>query len=127
MYRASLLLSQSLYGSWSRLQDVSSWAAVDDAVWGQFAKNLGDESLDNTSAIEATQGSPISRTKFRLVFAVARMMFDMDLADVGVLPVAASAGSEPKTKAARANTGLTLKIKVSSILDQSSDREVEGS
>ena len=105
-------------------------------MWGQFAKNLGGESLDNMSllaalqpadikeAIEATQGNPISRTKLRLVFAVARMMFGMDPVDVGA-PVAASAGAEPKTKGARTDTGITLKIKVSSILDQSSDREVE--
>ena len=78
-------------------------------MWGQFAKNLGGESLDNMSllaalqpadikeAIEATQGNPISRTKLRLVFAVARMMFGMDPVDVGA-PVAASAGAEPKTK-----------------------------
>ena len=45
------------------------------------------------------------------------MMFEMDLV--------ASAGVEARTKAARTDTGLTLKTKLSSILDESSDREVE--
>ena len=38
--------------------------------------------------------------------------------------MAASVGVEPRSKMARTDTGLSLKIKVSSILDQSSDREV---
>ena len=76
-------------------------------------------------AIKATQGNPIARTKLRLINGVARMMFDLDPIDVGAPPVAASSGCESKTKAARTESGLSLKVKVSSILDQSSDREVE--
>ena len=53
MVRVVLLPSQSFYGSWSRVQDIRSGAAVDDAMWGQFAKNLGDESLDNISLLVA--------------------------------------------------------------------------
>ena len=98
---------------------------------------MGDSELDNISllsalqpadvkeAIEATQGNPIARTKLRLIYAVARMTFDLDPVDVGAPPVAASSGGESKTKAARTESGLSLKVKVSSILDQSSDREVE--
>ena len=52
-------------------------------------------------------------------------MFDLDPVDVGAPPVATSSGGESKTKAARTESGLSLKVKVSSILDQSSDREVE--
>ena len=43
---------------------------------------------------------------------------------MGAPPVAASSGCELKTTA-RTESGLSLKVKVSSILDQSSDREVE--
>ena len=136
MFHASLLPSQSLYGSWTSVQDIRSWAAIEDSVWVQFAKCLGGESLDNVSmlalmlpsdikeATEATQTNPIARTKLRLIYAVARVMYEMDPVDVGVPPVAASVAVEPRSKMARTDTGLSLKIKVSSILDQSSDREV---
>ena len=51
-------------------------------MWVQFAKCLGDESLDNVSmlasdikeATEATQTNPIARAKLRLIHAVARVM-----------------------------------------------------
>ena len=78
MFRASLLPSQSLYGSWASVQDIRSWAAIEDSVWVQFAKCLGDESLDTVSmlasmlpsdikeATEATQANLIARTKLRL-------------------------------------------------------------
>ena len=46
-------------------------------------------------------------------------MYEMDPVDV-----ASSVAVEPRSKLARTDTGLSLKIKVSSILDQSSDREV---
>ena len=45
---------------------------------------------DVKEAIEATQGNSIARTKLRLICPVARMMFDLDLVDVGTPPVAAS-------------------------------------
>ena len=60
----------------------------------KFAKALGDEALDNVSllaalqptdvkeAIETVQGSPIARTKLRMVFAVARVMFGLSPVDV---------------------------------------------
>ena len=136
MFRASQSPSMSVCEPWSSLKDIRGWAPIDDEIWVQFAKNWGDSALDNISllsalqpadvkeAIEATQGNPIARTKLRLIYAVARMMFDLDKVDVGP-PVAVSSGGESKTKAARAESGLSLKVKVSSILDQSSDREVE--
>ena len=77
-------------------------------MWVQFAKCLGDESLDNVSmlasmlpsdikeATEATQTNPIARTKLRLIYAVARVMYEMDPVDVGAPPVAASVGVEPQ-------------------------------
>ena len=76
---------------------------------------------DIKEATEATQTNPIARTKLRLIHAVARVMFEMDPV---APPVAASVAVEPRSKMARTDMGLSLKIKVSSILDQSSDREV---
>ena len=73
---------------------------------------------DIKEATEATQTNPIVRT------ILARVMYEMDPVDVGVPPVAASVAVEPRSKMARTDTWLSLKIKVSSILDQSSDREV---
>ena len=105
-------------------------------MWAQFAKQLGDEMLDNVSllaalqpsdikeAVEATQGTPIARTKLRLVYAVARVMFELDPVDVGT-PVVPSQPAESKAAKSSRSDGLSLKVKVSSILDQSSDREVE--
>ena len=103
----------------------------------KFASNLRGSALDNISllsalqpadvkeAIEATLGNPIARTKLRFICAVARMIFDLDPVDVRAPPAAASSGGELKTKAARTDTGLSLKVEVSSILDQSSDKKVE--
>ena len=137
MFRASQLPSMNVCEAWSSLKDIRAWAEVDDEIWVKFASNLGDSALDNISllsalqpadvkeAIEATQENPIARTKLRLVNAVARMIFDLDPVDVGAPPAAASSGGELKIKAARTESGLSLKVKVSSILDQSSVREVE--
>ena len=38
---------------------------------------------DIKEAVEATQGNPITRTKLRLVYVVARVMFELDPIDVG--------------------------------------------
>ena len=34
---------EAVYGSWSTLSEVRSWAAVDNSMWAQFAKQLGDD------------------------------------------------------------------------------------
>ena len=137
MFSASLLPSQSVYESWSSLKEVRSWAAVDESLWLQFAKALGDEALDNVSllaalqptdvkeAIETVQGSPIARTKLRMVFAVARVMFWLSPVDVGTPPVPIAASEIKAGKVSRSDGGLSLRVRVSSILDQASDREVE--
>ena len=96
---SSNFLCDSVYGGWTTLTEVRKWAAVDDALWAQFAHQLGDEKFDNVSlmtalqpsdikdAVEATQGTPITRTKLRLVYAVVRVMFELDRVDVGAPPV----------------------------------------
>ena len=79
---------------------------------------------DIKEAIEATQENPISRTKLRLVYAVARVMLELDPIDVGAPPIQ-SQPPESKARASRSDGGLSMRVRVSSILDQSSDREVE--
>ena len=129
---------KSVCGGWTTLTEVRKWAAVDDdALWAQFAHQLGDEKFDNVSimaalqtsdikeAVEATQGTPITRAKLRLVFAVARMMFELDPVDVGAPPVPSQPAELKTAKASRSDGGLSMRVKVSSILDQSSNREVE--
>ena len=137
MFSASLLPSQSVYGSWSSLKEVRSWAAVDNSLWSQFAKTLGDEALDNVSllaalqpadikeAVEAVQGSPIVRTKLRMIFAVARVMYGLSPVDVGAPPVPMVVPEAKAVKSSRSEGGHSLRVRVSSILDQASDREVE--
>ena len=46
---------------------------------------------DITEAVDANQGSPIARAKLRMIFAVARMMFGLNPADVGspLVPIVA--------------------------------------
>ena len=80
---------------------------------------------DVKEAVEATQGNPVARTRLHFIHAVALMIFDLDPVDVGTPTVPASSGCESRTKEARTDTGLNLKVQVSSILDQSSDREAE--
>ena len=136
MFQASLLPSLSVYGSWTTMTDVCAWAAVSDEMWVQFAEQLGDASLQNISlvaamqpddikeAIEAAITGVVARTKLRLVYAAARLKFGLDPFDVGApLP---AAPAEPVCVGPRGGGGApTLKIKVASVLDQASDREVE--
>ena len=105
---------------------------MDDALWAHFAHQLGDnvslmaglQPSDIKEAVEATQGTPITRTKLRLAYAVARVMFAFDPVDVGAPPVPSQPAELKTAKASRSDGGLSRRVKVSSILDQSSDREV---
>ena len=45
MFATTLLPSLSVLGAWASVKDVCAWAAVDDALWEQFAGHLGDVSL----------------------------------------------------------------------------------
>ena len=97
---------------------------------------MGDASLQNISlvsamqpddikeAIEAAITGIVARTKLRFVHAAARLKFGLDPVDVGApLP---AAPAEPVCVGPRGGGGApTLKIKVASVLDQASDREVE--
>ena len=135
MFATTLLPSLSVHGGRASVKDVCGWAAVDDALWEQFAGHLGDVSLQNISllasmqpadiqeAIMATSTGAVGRTKLRLVYATARYKFGLDPIDVGApLP----APTVPEVKAvSRGEGGSSLKIKVSSVFDQASDREVE--
>ena len=121
MFRASLLPSKSVYGGWTTLTEVRKWAAVDDALWAQFAHQLGHEKFDYVSlmaalqpsdikeAVEATQGNRITRTKLRLVYAVARVMFELDPADVGAPPVPSQPAELKTAKASRSDGGLSMR------------------
>ena len=96
---------------------------------------MGDESLQNISllaslqsmdvkqACEALSATPIGRTKRRVVHAVARLKFDMDPIYVGA-PAPEVPVAEAKSRL-RVEGRAALKVKVSSIMDQSSDLEIE--
>ena len=63
---------------------------------------------DIKEAVEATQGTPIARTKLRLVHAVARVMFELDPVDVGT-PVVPSQPAESKAAKSSRSDGLSLR------------------
>ena len=126
MFRATLLPSASVYGKWTSVKDVCVWEAVDDELWNQFAGALGDASLQNLSieeAIEATASGAVGRTKLRLVYAATRLKFDLDPIDVGAPPPTAAA--EPVVVVGPRGGTSCLKVKVATVLDQASDREVD--
>ena len=135
MFRATLLPYASVYGSSKTVKDVCVWGAVDDEMWNVFAGAQGDASLQNLSllasmqpadieeAIEATTTGAVGRTKLRLVYAAARLKFDLDPIDVGAPPPTVPV--EPVVGAPRGVGTPSLKVKVASVLDQASDREVE--
>ena len=86
---------------------------------------VGSPSANRRQRSHRDQGSPIARTKLRMVFAVVRVMFGLSPVDVGA-PLVPIAASEIKAgKVSRSEGGLSLRVRVSSILDQVSDREVE--
>ena len=135
MFRATLLPSASVYGTWTSVKDVCVWAAVDDEMWNQFAGALRDASLQNLSllasmqpgdikeAIEASASGAVGRTKLRLVYAAARLKFDSDPIDVGApTPTVAT---EPAVVVGPRGGTSCLKVKVAFVLDQASDREVD--
>ena len=119
MFRAFVHPTQSVLWAWT----------VDDSTWTQFAGQLGDASLQNISllvslqpmdvkqACAAVSGTPIGRTKFRMVHAVGRLKFDMDPIDVGA--------QVPEVNRLCVEGRAAFKVKVSSIMDQSSVLEVE--
>ena len=125
MFSASLFPSQSVHGSWSSLKEVHSWAAVDDSL-SQFANTLGDEALDNVSllaalqpadikeAVEAVQG--IVRTKLRGLSPSRRRS--------ATSPTGCTRGQGSEV-VPFSEGGHSLRVRVSSILDQASDQEVE--
>ena len=59
MFRATLLPSASVYGSWTTVKDVCLWAALDDEMWNVFAGALGDASLQNLSLLASIQPADI--------------------------------------------------------------------
>ena len=130
MFRATLLPSASVYGTWTSVKDVCVWAAVDDEMWNQFAGALGDASLqilsllasmqpgDIKEAIEASASGAVGRTKLRLVYAAARLKFDSDPIDVGAptptvaaepaVVVGPRGGTYVRCRAVRSKQGRTL-------------------
>ena len=95
MFRAPVLSTQCVFGACATLKEVCNWVGVDDSTGTQFAGQLGDESLQNISllaslqpmdvkqACKAVSATPIGRWKLRMVYAVARLKFDMDPIDFG--------------------------------------------
>ena len=108
VFSTTLLPSLSVHGS-------CGWAAVDGALWEQFAGHLGDDaSLQNIGLLASMQPADIQEA----IMATTTGAVD----DVGApLP----AVPEQKPVVPRGEGGSSLKIKVASVFDQASDREVE--
>ena len=71
---------------------------------------------DIEEAVEATQGTPITRTELRLVFAAARVMFELDHIDDGAPPIQSQPPESKVARASRSDGGLSMRVKVFSIL-----------
>ena len=65
---------------------------------------------DIKEAVEATQGSPITRTKLRLVYAAARVMFELDPIDVGAPPIQSQPPESKAARASRSDGGLSGRL-----------------
>ena len=65
----------------------------------------------------------MGRTKSRLVYAATRLKFDLDPIDVGAPPPTVAA--QPVVVVGPRGVTSCLKVKVATVLDQASDREVD--
>ena len=135
MFPTTLLPSLNVHGSWAIVKDICLLAAVDDELWEQFAGSWWDAALQNISllasmqpsdiqeAITAMGASAVGRTRLRMVHATAWYKFGLDPIDVRAPQP--SALLEQKITVPRGEGGFSLKIKVASVSDQVSDREVD--
>jgi len=138
--------SEAVLAAWVTIEDVRVWSQVSEEDWAAIATALGDPGLNNiilvggmpphllTTAIEAwvttTNASPLSRLKMAMLLNGARLKLGMDLVDV--LPSPAPVPTQgpltgrelPTAAAGTASAPGVVKIKLSQVVDQSSDQEV---
>lgn len=139
--RGFLPSTEALAG-WETVKQAVEWADIDQVLWAAIAKELGDEQLDNLvllasmdpsdikAAVERTTPAPIVRAKAKLLYTAVRLRCGAEPLDCMSKPKATLPQPLPEG-AGKGGGGIlgkppaVLKLKVSTVLDQSSDREVE--
>ena len=146
-----LLPEDQVLQVWLNIENARAFAGLDGAVLKEVLGYVGDEDLTNlvlfagidpgvirkameevtvTNQDGQARGlTPLEKTKLGLVYNGARAKFSLELVDVTTATVAAPppGGAGPPAVAATPSAGINplLKIRVSSVLDQASDAEVE--
>lgn len=142
----TFLPSDEAIAAWTNLDDAVKWAELDELLWAGVTKQLGDEGLNNfvllaaiapedvREAAEAVSPSPIVRAKVKLIYAAARLRSGSEPLDCMARPAVAtgnvpgSSGDGPQRDGSgdgATKKGAVLKVRVATVLDQASDREVE--
>ena len=139
MYPRGLLPSSTVSDAWRVLSDAVTWAGIDAGLARSFFRSLGDQNLDSltilagidtdsirTAVDNASRGtrplSPIEKSQiFQMVNAV-RVKF-------GGMPIspetAPAAVPMPGPTAPGSSNSGRIKLKMSQVIDQGSDMEIE--
>ena len=136
----ALLPSDDTIAGWASLAPAQAWAAIPADVWGALATALGDAQLDNPALFAAlppeqvrvsigTAGlNPIMGTKVKLMYAALRIKYGMEPLDCYGGPGNAAAGASVAAGSgspASGTQGAVMKVRIATVLDQASDREIE--
>ena len=136
----ALLPSDDTIAGWASLAPAQAWAAIPADVWGALATALGDAQLDNPALFAAlppeqvrvsigTAGlSPIMGTKVKLMYAALRIKYGMEPLECYGGPGNAAAGASVAAGSgspASGTQGAVMKVRIATVLDQASDREIE--
>ena len=137
----ALLPSEETLGEWVDLGAARVWASVADDVWLKIATELGDPELSSLAlfaalvpaALRAAVGAvgltPLQEVKVKLLFAAARVKYGMEPVDFQLVATTVvqmgGGGSGLSGPGERRSSCPVLKVRVATVLDQSSDREVE--
>ena len=135
-FARALLPSDDVLAAWSEVKDAMAWAGVSAELWEAVAKELGDESLKALpiiagmqplsfrAAVDGAGATAVAKVKLGLLYAAVRLKYGMPATDVfQEAPPAAPAAAAPASSGG--GGGAPLKVRVSTIMDQSSDREFE--
>lgn len=139
----AFLPSEAVLTEWTDMGAALTWAKIVPGVWLKVATALGDPELDNLALVGAlppdemrkaiTCGeelTPVLRTKLKLLYAAVRVKFGVppvDCLEPPALAVSDPYGGNQGTAQAdpKASSGGISRVRVATVLDQASDREVE--
>ena len=142
-----LLPTPEVLGEWQIIEDARKWAALNEEVHKKFLAYLGDSELSNLPLLasigpmvvrraigdtrpgegEGRECTPIEKSRIGLLYNAVRCKFGLELVDVVSVQVTGVGATQalPEERGVPSSENPLLKVKLSTVLDQSSDAEVQ--